>query len=289
MSSPVAPALIDPSQPVPDDFDVLCESCGYSLVGLNTDRCPECGARFNPNDLPLARIPWLYRRRCGSFIAYFSTVRMILFRPTAFAKELSRPVRISPDDALRFRRVTLRIVQVTAVLIALAVAGAGIGYQLHRYGLAAIPLREIIKLIVVIPMGWLALWIFIWLATDVPTFIWKGLPSDPANLAPLHHYACAPLALVPLIPLLPIVPGAIVLLLDGKESGAATAVITAWVIAAFIILALWWVPPRLMHGATGCGIGRQLLLALYLPFHWALMAILGLMIAMGVGAVIDRL
>ena len=30
---------------------LFCEGCGYSLLRLSTDRCPECGAAsWNPND-----------------------------------------------------------------------------------------------------------------------------------------------------------------------------------------------------------------------------------------------
>src|SRR6188508_3216904 len=65
---------IDPSQPVPAQYDQICEGCGYSLIGLMTDRCPECGERFDPDALPLARVPWLFRRSLGTFTAYFRTI-----------------------------------------------------------------------------------------------------------------------------------------------------------------------------------------------------------------------
>jgi hypothetical protein len=79
-------AAIDPSQPVPDQFDLVCEWCGYSLVGLTIDRCPECGERFDPSALPLARVPWLFRRNQGVISAYLKTVWMIIRQPTAFAQ-----------------------------------------------------------------------------------------------------------------------------------------------------------------------------------------------------------
>ena len=49
--------IVSPDQPVPAEFDLLCEGCGYSLIGLMVDRCPECGASFDATALPLARVP----------------------------------------------------------------------------------------------------------------------------------------------------------------------------------------------------------------------------------------
>lgn len=40
-ASPSDVHRLDPANPVPDDFDPICEHCGYSLVGIMSDRCPE--------------------------------------------------------------------------------------------------------------------------------------------------------------------------------------------------------------------------------------------------------
>src|SRR5947207_552309 len=97
MSNPLtekAATVPSPADPVPDEFDLLCERCGYSLVGLNGNVCPECGQTFDPSALPLARIPWLYRSRLGPIRTYFKTVWQIVTKPGSFAAELSRPIRI---------------------------------------------------------------------------------------------------------------------------------------------------------------------------------------------------
>src|SRR5581483_2740977 len=99
-----------PDMPLPDEFDLLCEHCGYSLVGLtSSNRCPECGEEFDPAALPLARVPWLFRKRLGTLRAYRQTTWAILTRPGSFAKELCRPVRICISDAKAFRRMSVRI------------------------------------------------------------------------------------------------------------------------------------------------------------------------------------
>ena len=97
----------DPAGEVPEEYDITCNSCGYSLISLSTNRCPECGETFDPTALSFARIPWLHRKRLGRFNAYLQTVAMVCFLPGRFARELCRPVQICSSDARGFRRVTL--------------------------------------------------------------------------------------------------------------------------------------------------------------------------------------
>jgi hypothetical protein len=214
---PEVPAQIarpSPAEPVPDEFDLLCERCGYSLIGLSSDQCPECGTRFNPNDLPLARVPWLYRARLGRVKAYARTIRAILSHPAAFAAEICRPVRISAADALSFRRFTIRIVWWLGAFALAAWLAAAVSWDVQRVGgWQRIPRRQMLEMLVigVASCGLLVgLWVFLWLATDLPTFIWRGLPANPRDLAPLHHYACAPLVLIPAAA----VAGAVVLIVS---------------------------------------------------------------------------
>jgi hypothetical protein len=120
----------------------------------------------------------------------------------------------------------------------------------------------------------IGLWAALGMATDMPTFIWRGLPSSPDDLGPLHHYACAPLALVPLVGL---TCGGALLAYDtlgGRELGHAVAAVIG-IIAGAWLLAVWWIPPVLMRSATRCGVGRMLALAAYLPVHWLMMLALG--------------
>src|SRR5205085_4354613 len=113
-----APSTVfDPSAPVPEEYDVFCEGCGYSLVGLSGDRCPECGRPFSGGELPYARVAWLHRRRIGRWAAYWRTVRHVVRRPKSFAAELCRPVRISATDAKRFRAVTTLVAASSLALV----------------------------------------------------------------------------------------------------------------------------------------------------------------------------
>jgi hypothetical protein len=266
---------VRPENPVPDEFDVLCEKCAYSLVGLTCDRCPECGHPFDHTELPLARVPWLYRRRIGSRRAYAQTWRMILLHPSQFAGELCRPVRISQQDAKLFRRRTIR----RTLLAASLVAGFGIGWILWQEARGgALPSslaepRPYAFLLAGYLGGIVALWTFLTLATDLPTFIWQGLDRTPDDLAPLHHYASAPLAITPYAIVLVTLVG---LFAGDADHGWRFYLVLATIAISTItlVLALWRIPQLLLRAGANCSPRQSRALALYLPVHWTIIMVL---------------
>src|SRR6266513_2117893 len=97
-------------QRLPLDADLLCGHCSHNLRGVPSDRCPECGTRFDRSRILLPNIPWEQRRYIGRFRAYWRTVRMITFRPARLA---------AVDDAITlpaarsFRRWTIVLLFLT--------------------------------------------------------------------------------------------------------------------------------------------------------------------------------
>jgi hypothetical protein len=130
-------------------------------------------------------------------------------------------------------------------------------------------------------LGWGAAVLFFRLATDMPVFIWKGLPSLPPNeLAPLHHYAAAPLAYAPLV------AAAVVGLPTFAEYVNAPGwfvypLVAAWalVIGGWLYLC-WRTPLALMRSATGCDRRQTFLLGAYLPVHALIMLVLSFLLFM---------
>jgi len=96
---------------VPQETDVLCEKCGYTLNGLPaTGRCPECGAEI---DLSVSRRfrrdpPW---EAIGDprpkWFRFLSTTGEIIFRPTKFYRTSTS--RGSLSLALDFARINWAI------------------------------------------------------------------------------------------------------------------------------------------------------------------------------------
>ena len=179
-----APPAFDAGHEVPDEYDVFCEGCAYSLVGLTGDRCPECGRVFEPKQLPFARVPWLHRRRLGRVRAYVKTVEFACLRPRRFATELCRPVRISANDARSFRLATLWIATAGVLVAMLAVPLTAAQWIVTRGGsLASMPPRLAIYIALVPLATAFGFHVAIRMATDMPLFIWKGL-------RPFHRRNC---------------------------------------------------------------------------------------------------
>src|SRR5256885_14569844 len=134
---------------------------------------------------------------------------------------------------------------VTCILGAMAVGICGL---VRVRGQLWAPLRreEILVLIlscILIPWSIVLLNIMFRLMTDLPTFIWRGLDGDPINLAPLHHYASAPLALAPVL-LVPTAAWALMgngLLPSTAVFFMATNFLAMGLVAIFALL-LWIVP-----------------------------------------------
>jgi hypothetical protein len=257
----------DPSH-TPDELDVLCEACGYSLIGITTSTCPECGRSFDPGDLPLARVPWLHRRKLGAANAYLRTVAMILLTPRKFVRELSRPVRISPLDAQRFRQLTVRIAAISGAVTAMAAVPMSINFPSPWVE----PWPTVLLLAGVVVV-YFAARMFLRLATDMPVFIWDNLPGMRAfDLTPVQHYACAPMALAPLI-----LPAGLPVLLLFHQRGWSNTMLTIAAVASGCVLAIWlilcWLMPMiLMRAAARAGPVRLAIFGMYLPFHYVAMA-----------------
>jgi hypothetical protein len=213
---------------------------------------------------------------------------MILTRPRVFAREVSRPVRISAEDARRFRWTTVRIVAALATLAGFVISALLIR-ETWRVGIA-VPIGVYAIALVAPIIGGILLWAAFGMSTDMPTFIWRGIDSaSPTDLAPLHHYACAPLILVPPWAIISI-GGAWLFYAFGTDLELPVQIVVTSCTVVLLAM-LWGIPAVMMQAATRCSWGRAALLMLYLPGHWVMMffvalCVFGLAIA-GLRALFD--
>src|SRR5580765_6099592 len=84
-----------------DDGELFCPACGYSLRGIASERCPECGLSIDRATISRSIIPWSHREHIGRVNALLKTIHLGTRRPSALAKQASRPVRFR--DAQLFR------------------------------------------------------------------------------------------------------------------------------------------------------------------------------------------
>src|SRR5262245_7629744 len=87
---------------VPEETDLLCEGCGYTLNGLPaTNNCPECGK-------PIAQSVGDHRHPAEFEVApglgtFIQTTRRVIFHPSEFYRTLL--VRRHTDWARKFARI----------------------------------------------------------------------------------------------------------------------------------------------------------------------------------------
>ncbi len=250
--------------------DLHCLACGYSLRGIDSERCPECGAAIDREALAVPQIPWANRKATGSFRAYWRTVWLVLWRPARAAADVNRSV--SYQDARRFQHITVMLAFIP--LACSAIWGAWDTELFHVHGFSNGPLGWTLEL-GVIPVGLMSMWLFLFAATGAPSYFFhpRSLPPERQNRAiALSYYASAPLALTPIL----IAFAACIGALYGttfRSGFLDEGVLIALVQALFILMvfSLWRAPLTFLSRCTGCSRSRLWAFALYLPISWTLL------------------
>jgi len=98
--------------PAEEGFVPRCPHCDYILIGLNVERCPECGRRFSLAQLRAMHLrrkptPWEDPGYHGGFARRYSATWRRMLRPPFFLF-LARPM--NAGRAIRFAAVTLVLV-----------------------------------------------------------------------------------------------------------------------------------------------------------------------------------
>ena len=213
------------AQPLPDDL--ICIDCSYSLRGLTSDRCPECGLDVGFVRENRSVIPWVNRRTIGLWRAYWQTVLTLLRRPHTLCREVMKPV--SYRQVVEFRRFTLLLV---ALGMLLGIAGwrlaapEGLDFVRAEYGDWFIGLCCVSILI--------ALWFMSEAASSLMGI--GGVSLEFALRArTVHFYSIAPLALTPLAALIAgFVPFAF-----SSSNDRAMAFAVAGLLGLMVLLLLW--------------------------------------------------
>ena len=261
--------------------DLICPACGYSLRGITSDRCPECGLAIDRVNLSASHIPWAHRRIIGRWRGYWRTNILVMFHLSRLANEINRPVSFA--DAQRFRHTTV----ITAFLPVAAWSAWLAQYELHFSfdRPARIDLGWMLEYVAIATAAF-SLWLFLLMITGVGSYFFhsRKLPVARQNRAlALSYYACAPLAWL-------FVPALLLLgsLFSDADWGGLERKLLLWSIllagaaCAVIVLRFWIASVQLLRRTTGCGRRRAVALAIYLPLAWAALFIVCWMITAGV-------
>jgi hypothetical protein len=270
--------------------ELFCPDCQYSLRGIDSGKCPECGLVLDRERLAQSTIPWTYRGEIGRWRAYWRTVRIALREPSKLGNEVARPVNF--DDARKFRRTTVLI---AAIVPALAIVG---GYVvLANEARAAPPMsagavappHTMLGWVLqtgVVPAAWLGLYLFLLAGSSVASgfFRPKRLPIERQNRAvAISLYAAAPLTLTPLSVFA--IAGGVLMLTGNSISTAAPLPFKALIYALAVgmplaqVVVSFIVLTKMLGRAVPHSTARAWAMATTLPLAWLLLAAI---IAVGV-------
>jgi hypothetical protein len=269
----------------------LCPNCDYDLRGLSSNRCPECGLLVG--NVGALVVPWEFGARMGRTRALWRTIRLATFHPRRLACAIEGAMDRSA--ALKFQWTVAAIASAVPMLL----LGAAMR---HLIGLGIFDLyqRQWDWSQAAQSRSWEPQLLWLAGATCIPilpigafvTFLlaagsarmWFGgralLPERRERGKCLASYACAPLAWS-VIPAM-LFAGFLILTLwdlDQREWIDSISMILRYAAigTAVAILGAWWnTSLRLLHRATGCGLGKIAAAAIGLPIEWALCAVIGL-------------
>ncbi len=190
----------------PSAEQLICGRCRYELRGISSDRCPECGQRFDIIHLISDLVPWEGRRLTGRIRAFCATVWEGTFRPGTLARRAAWPVDWAA--ARTFRRCAIAIGMLSLI-------GGGIWWRMiadNRLSNAlrqGLPSQSTSWVFLLNPwsFGVTLLALAIWLATAVTAvsslnYSRRLSAMQQKRAVALSAYACAPLAWLPVVFLL---------------------------------------------------------------------------------------
>jgi len=173
------------------ELALVCPDCGYSLHGIESDRCPECGLTIDRTTLSISRLPWAHRDELGRFRAYWRTVLMAMFRPRLIGQEMNRPVSFS--DSQRFRHATVLLGFVPLLAWGVGLFLNAVNFSDLGHGSCLGWVLQGIDCLAVAFAGWLLLFMMSGSASYFYHPRSLGIVRQNRAVA-LSYYSCAPLA-----------------------------------------------------------------------------------------------
>ncbi len=262
---------------VADDSDLICGACGQNLRGVASDRCPECGRRFDRAVTYEQLIPWEQRKHIGRFRAYWRTARQATFMPWKLAACAHLPV--SRRSAILFRAITVAL----GFLGWLAVAIMWIvGNYREIFGVPR-GLITNVPLIAVCAAGMLLAMI---ICTGTIEYFVRSASIDSIarnRAGAICQYASAPLAVGPVLILL----ASIALMARDGFAGNIQTLRGPQPIGYWLLVALpfagWWITSLVvLRRATRCGPARTIAASVALPVIWFVVGALCVLVPVAV-------
>lgn len=273
---------------------VRCPQCDYDLRGIDSGRCPECGAAFDRDELARSSIPWDHRQSIGRFRAFWRTVGFVTFNPSLTGRHVHRPIDLAA--AQRFRWITICFAYLgPAVLLGIAMGQVGaMSWRVVMAGMPGFgpfqPLPAANDWVVpwwagvtLRPVAFSALLMTIVLIGRAADFLFRSrqFTQTQQNAAStLSHYTCAPLAFLPIASIL-LGIGWISVRFGHLFDNPVRAIfqlmgVSGRALSLFSVLLFYFDTLWIHRRATRMSNGQTLAVALILPSLWLGCAVAGL-------------
>lgn len=276
--------------------ELYCPGCSYSLRGIESARCPECGVELDWAKLGVSKIPWVHRREVGRVRGFLKTVWLVIARPGEVGREANRAVGYR--DAQSFRWIV--VASATVPLWGWILAGQIIwGHgppgtpSLQPVALLTAPRGLFLDFLICFyagitlwPVPWIAAPLFLAGLTGIGSYLFhpKSIPVERQDRAiALSYYASASLTLM-VVPA--ILFGALIVLhqfevIDDTRQlslGTGALLFITWVGAALVPALLYYDYLRVLFVATDQSVMRVGTASLLLPLFWIVIGLLTLIL-----------
>jgi len=235
------------ASPHPTD-ELFCPQCDYSLRGLSSERCPECGFAIGEVLAGESVIPWVHRTSLGFWRAYWRTVWLATFRQRRLRNAMARSVSFA--ESQKFRWTTILFAYLPLLLV------TGVGYAVWWRGeITESMLADALRLVWPVASIHVGYALFLAAATGVPSYFFhpKDLTLAKQNRAiAMSYYTCGPLATL-IAPMLAVILSGFVSWQSLWRSALITITMSLTVLQAFawyfnvIDWVRWLMPGRVLR------------------------------------------
>jgi len=258
-------------------LDFHCAHCGYSLRGIRSERCPECGTAIDWAHAGESPLPWHHRQRLGHVNAFSLTAKLAIAKPQILVAHMAQPVDLR--SAILFRRAAV-LTAFVPIAITLGLAYFVIAGQDHAWAYLSTAPFSLGTQPWLLLVTLFSIWVFLMLITGVPFYFCRPrhLDIEQQNRAvAILHYASAPWVLLGPSIFLAAAYATVTLHFEVGHLPFVAVLVAAFIAGSFIgtmLVFIVWRPIQLIRACTRSSALHALGVGALMALLWALAALI---------------